>query len=216
MRFNGLLQQDWVVNIKRHYNVKQPLGIICVVCCLLVAMGCNLFEPREAEPPREDDDRIPFRPANSAAGVFPNLQTGVENLAQGQNYDRSLADKFVFEPLDDDAIDPSLPPGIFENWTKDVEMNVLKLMISEASAASVTFAPTPQINENEFVQFRVTYELKLTAKAGGEETTYKGVAEFDVRRVSGIWLVERWKDIERVESFTTWGYLKATLRAKLG
>jgi hypothetical protein len=204
------------VNIKLHNELSNALKLLCAAWCLLIITSCNLFEPREAEPPRFDDDRIPFRPANSAAGVFPNLQTGVENLAQGQNYDRSLADQFVFQPLDDDVIDPSLPPGIFENWTKDVEINVLNLMISEASEASVTFIPTPQINENEFVQFRVTYELKLTPKAGGEEATYKGVAEFDVRRVSGIWLVERWKDIERVENFTTWGYLKGTLRAKLG
>jgi hypothetical protein len=183
---------------------------------LLIITNCNLFEPREAEPPREDDDRVPFRPANSAAGIFPNLQTGIENLADGQNYDRSLEDNFVFLPLDQDAIDPSLPPGIFDNWTKDVEINVLKLMISEASAASVTFTQTPQINENEFVQFRVTYVLKLTPQAGGEEATYQGVAEFDVRRVSGIWLLERWRDIESVENFTTWGFLKGTLRAQLG
>ena len=187
-----------------------------MACCLLIITACNLFQPREAEPPREDDDRIPFRPANSAAGVFPNLQTGVENLSDGQNYERSLADNFVFLPLDQDAIDPSLPPGIFDDWTKDVEVNVLKLMISEASEASVTFTQTPQINENEFVQFRVTYELKLTPAAGGEAATYKGVAEFDVRRISGIWLLERWRDIERVEDFTTWGFLKGTLRAQLG
>ena len=204
------------MNIKLHNELSNALKLLCAAWCLLIITSCNLVEPREAERPRFDDDRIPFRPANSAAGVFPNLQTGVENLVQGQNYDRSLADQFVFQPLDDDVIDPSLPPGIFENWTKDVEINVLNLMISEASEASVTFIPTPQINENEFVQFRVTYELKLTPKAGGEEATYKGVAEFDVRRVSGIWLVERWEDIERDGNFTTWGYLKGTLRAKLG
>lgn len=195
------------------WNALQVLGIASV---LLIIAACNLFEPREAEPPREDDNRIPFQPANSAAGIFPNLQTGVENLANGENYDRSLAENFTFVPLDQDAIDPSLPPGIYNGWTNDVEMNVLKLMISEASVATVKFTQTPQINENEFVQFRVTYELQLTPKGGTEAAIYQGVAEFDVRRISGIWLLETWRDIESVENFTTWGYLKGSLRAQLG
>jgi hypothetical protein len=204
-----------ITKLKSHRSgILAPVAV--VACCLSVTLGCGLFEPREAQPPGGDENRIPFQPANSAAGVFPNLQTGIQNLAQGQNYERSLADQFVFLPLDDDAIDPALPPGIYDNWTTEVEMNVLKLMISEASAATVTFVPTPQINENEFVQFKVTYELKLTSKADGTETTYKGVAEFDVRRITGIWLVEQWRDIERVENLTTWGYLKGTLRARLG
>ena len=189
------------------------------ICCLFLSTGlttgCNLFEPREAQEP-VPDDRVPYRPPNDAAGVFANMRSGIENLAQGQNYERSLADHFVFIPLDQDAIDPSLPPGIFDNWTKDVEMQVLQLMISESSAASVTFRSTPQIIENDFVQFRVTYALSLTAKAGGAETEIQGVAEMGVRRIAGIWQLEQWRDIERVENFTTWGFLRGTLRAKLG
>jgi hypothetical protein len=199
-----------------HQNIRRRMAPVAAVCCLLVLTSCGIFEPRDAEPPLPDETKIPFRPANSATGVFPNLQSGVENLLTGENYERSLEDNFVFLPLDDDAIDPSLPPGIFDGWTKEVEMSVLKLMISESSAAAVSFSPTPQINENEFVQFRVTYSLKLTSKADASETEYGGVAEFDVRRVAGIWQVERWKDIERVDNKTTWGYLKATLRARLG
>ncbi|MGD8414627.1 MAG: hypothetical protein PVF33_10360 [Candidatus Latescibacterota bacterium] len=204
--------------MKRVKLSKKQLILRLAATVILAASltACNLFQPREAENPGGDDDRVAFRPANSAAGVFPNLKSGVENLAQGENYDRSLADDFVFLPLDEDAIDPSLPAGIYENWTKEVELNVLKLMISESSAASVTFSPSPQINENDFVQFRVTYVLKLTSKSDASESEIQGVAEMDVRRISGIWLVERWKDIERVESYTTWGYLKGTLRAQLG
>jgi len=198
------------------HNSIHALRLVGAVFLLFIISACNLFEPREAEDPGADDDRIPFRPANSAAGVFPNLKSGVENLNSGENYDRSLADHFVFLPLDQDAIDPSLPPDIFQDWTKDVEMNVLKLMISESSAASVTFNSTPQINENDFVQFRVTYVLNLTSTATATETEIQGVAEFDVRRISGIWLVEQWKDIESVESFTTWGFLKGSLRDQLG
>lgn len=207
---------DMMMKPNREEYWRRALKLAGAAVLVVAVSACNLFEPREAEDPGGDDDRVPFRPANSAAGVFPNLQSGVENLANGENYDRSLADNFVFRPLDEDAIDPSLPPGIYEEWTRDVEMNVLKLMISESSAATVTFNSTPQINENDFVQFRVTYVLVLTSGGDGSESELRGVAEFDVRRVSGIWVVEQWRDIERVEDFTTWGYLRGSLRAQLG
>jgi hypothetical protein len=175
------------------------------------ATGCNLFEPREAEPPGTSDN-IAYVPPNSAAGVFANLKSGIENLAQGANYDRSLADNFNFLPFEQDAIDL---PGAFENWSKQVEMDVLKLMLSESSDADVTFNRVVNIDETEFVQFRVTYEMRLVAKTGGQESIYKGIAEFDVRRNAGIWELELWREVEQVESFTTWGYLKGTLRQQL-
>jgi hypothetical protein len=136
----------------------------------------------------------------------------VENLAQGANYERSLADNFNFLPFEQDAIDL---PGAFDDWTKDVEMDVLKLMLSESSEAEVSFDRVVNIDENEYVQFRVTYEMRLVAKTGGVEETYQGIAEFDVRRNAGIWELELWREVERVESFTTWGYLKGTLRQRL-
>jgi len=184
--------------------------------CLLVLTGCTVFEPREATPPSSDESGTPYRPPNDASGIFNNLKSGVENLAQGENYDRSLSDLFVFLPRDADAIDPSLPPGIYDGWTKPVEMEVLQLMISESKAATLTFNRSELLNEQDFVQFEVTYELRLTAKADNTESVYKGVAIFDVRRVGGIWLLERWKDNEEIDGFTTWGFLKGTLRAKLG
>jgi hypothetical protein len=79
----------------------------------------------------------------------------------------------------------------------------------------VTFNRIININQNEYVQFRVTYELRLVSKTTGGETVYKGIAEFGVRRNGGIWGLELWRDVERVENFTTWGYLKGTLRLRL-
>jgi hypothetical protein len=201
--------------IKRSFPALTVLALCCLFASTGLLTGCNMFEPREAQPPGVDEG-VPYFPPNDASGVFANLRSGIENLAQGGNYERSLADNFFFVPLDQDAIDPSLPQGIFLDWTKDVELQVLQLMISESADASVVFRSTPQINENDFVQFRVIYELNLTAKAGGAKSEIQGVAEMDMRRIGGIWQLEKWRDVERVENFTTWGYLRGTLRAKLG
>lgn len=190
------------------------LCIVAAVLCAVALTGCNMFQPRAPDPPGADSDKIPWRPANDAAGIFANLTSGIENL-DGVNYDRTLADGgFNFIPLDQDVIDID-DPRAFADWSKKVEVDVLNLMISESSEARVTFNRTVNINESEYVQFRVTYELKLVAKTNGEETAYKGIAEFDVRRNAGIWELELWRDVERVENFTTWGYLKGTLRLRL-
>jgi hypothetical protein len=178
---------------------------------VVMTTGCNFFEPREADPPSTSDN-VPYVPPNGAAGVFANLTSGIENMAQGANYERSLADNFNFIPYEQDAIDL---PGAFADWSKDVEMNVLKLMLSENDDAEVTFNRTVNIDETDYVQFRVTYELSFVSKSDGTQAVYKGIAEFDVRRNAGIWEVELWREVEKVESFTTWGYLKGTLRQRL-
>lgn len=196
----------------RHKMAKWTLVTSVAIAVVMTATtGCKMFEPREAEPPGTSDN-VAYVPPNSAAGVFANLKSGVENLAQGANYDRSLADNFNFLPFEQDAIDL---PGAFENWSKQVEMDVLKLMLSESNEAEVTFNRVVNIDETEFVQFRVTYEMRLVSKTGGQETIYKGIAEFDVRRNAGIWELELWREVEQVESFTTWGYHKGTLRQRL-
>lgn len=178
-----------------------------------IVSGCSMFEPREAEPPGSDTDKVDFVPANDASGIFVNLRSGVENLLEGANYERSLAENFNFVPLDQDVID--LPNVDWSNWTKAVEMSVLRLMLSEASDASVTFNQSILTSQNDFVAFQVTYELELTSATSGIVSTYQGTAQFDVRRTAGIWELELWKETAKVGNETTWGYLKGTLKERL-
>jgi hypothetical protein len=186
-------------------------AVLPAVVGVVLLAGCNMFEPRAANPPGDDQDKIPWVPANDADGIFANLTSGIGNL-DGVNYERTLADNFDLLPLDQDAIDL---PGAFVDWTKQVEVDVLNLMLSESNEATVTFQRTRNINQSEYVQFRVEYELRLVAKANGAESVYKGIAEFDVRRNGGIWELELWREVEKVENQTTWGYLKGTLRLRL-
>lgn len=200
--------------VRNKTEIKRGVGVMVAAMFVAALSGCNMFEPRDPDPPGSDSDKIPWRPANDAAGIFANLTSGIENL-DGVNYQRTLSDGgFNFIPLDQDVIDIN-DPRAYADWSKDVEVDVLNLMLSEARSATVTFNRTVNINQSEYVQFRVNYELEMTAKADGSVTVYKGIAEFDVRRNAGIWELELWRDVERVESFTTWGYLKGTLRLRL-
>ncbi len=199
---------------KYHKYTTQLLtaGILAVLL-LSVLTGCGMFEPREPDKPGGAGDSESFVPANDAAGIFVNMRSGIQNLLEGANYERSLADNFMFVPLDQDVID--LPTVDWSDWTQAVEMSVLRLMLSESSAATVVFNRTILTSEPERVQFSVTYTLELTSNTSGLTTTYKGVAQFDVRRTSGIWELELWKETAKAGNETTWGYLKGTLKERL-
>jgi hypothetical protein len=195
----------------QHKTQVLSAGFIAVFVLALFT-GCSMFEPRV---PEEGDpgDSEAFVPANDAAGIFVNIRSGVENLLVGANYERSLADNFMFVPLDQDVID--LPSVDWSNWTKSVEMTVLRLMLAESRAATVTFNRTVLTSVPERVQFNVTYKLELTSNTSGLVSTYEGVAQFDVRRTAGIWELELWKETAKAGNVTTWGYLKGTLKERL-
>jgi hypothetical protein len=182
---------------------------------MVVAPGCSIFEPREAQPPRDvGQSGVPFVPPNDASGVFPNLKSGIENLLDGANYKRSLSDNFNFEALLDDQVD--LGVEVYEDWSKDVEEGVLDFMLSGADTIEVDFNPLVIQDETDFVQFRVEYDLRMVLSSGGVQV-YRAVAEFDVRRFSsGQWELDLWKEIEPVGDFTSWGYLKGQIRDQIG
>jgi hypothetical protein len=188
--------------------------ILCLWGASLIS-GCSIFEPREAQPPRDvTQTGIPYIPPNDASGVFPNLKSGVENLSSGQNYKRSLSETFNFVPLLDDKVD--LGAQIFEGWSKEVEGNVLDFILSGADSIEVDFNPVVKQDETDFVQYRVDYTLRIVPTGGGPVQFYRAVAEFDMRRIGAAgWKLDVWEDIEPVGDFTSWGYLRGTIRDQI-
>jgi hypothetical protein len=198
------------------------IGIVRVtVLCLIfvwntaLMSGCSVFEPREAQPPRDvAESGVSYVPPNDASGVFANLKSGIENLLDGANYKRSLSEDFNFIALLDDQVD--LGTEVYENWSKEVEEDVLDFMLAGADTIEVEFNPSVSQDETDFVQFRVEYFLRLVLSGGGGTEVYRAVAEFDMRRIGGQWELDLWKEIEPVGDFTSWGYLKGQYRDQIG
>jgi len=193
-----------------HMSVGARLAVVMLTVSVL-ATGC-LLEPRQPIPPGEGGQDSDWVPPDQPAVVFQNLKTGLENL-NGVNYNRSLSDDFGFSPTLQDSLDPSLP-GAYDGWDLSVEEGVTNLMVSEADTIEVDFNQSVNINEADFVQFRVEYTLRVVSQATGS-TTYKGVAHFDVRRETAGWHLLYWDEVENVDGFSTWGFLKGTLRLQL-
>jgi len=180
--------------------------------------GC-LFEARDAEPPGSGgQDQIPL---DDPTDVFSALKRSLESRLSG-NYENALSDNFVFLPMINDEQDPTFPPGIFDNWTKQIEKDVLQQIFGDYGTLSVTFATSRDINENDYVRFRAEYDL-ITTDAGSptDSTRYRAVAHIDTRNENGNWRIDRWEDIEQTAApgggfYRSWGFLRGAVRQRLG
>jgi hypothetical protein len=180
----------------------------------LVALPACLFDTREAQPPSTECEVVTL---DSNEQVFRAMEKALEECEKPANYERAISANFVFSPTLTDSLDQNFDgTGVFNGWTKQVEMDVLNLLLSDAQKINVAFTPTPIINKNNFVRYRVDYTLDVIDKASPTDTThYGGVAQFDVRNEGGNWRVTFWDEIETVAGKSTWGFLKGVLRLRL-
>lgn len=188
---------------------RRIISIVAYVVILGSVSSC-IFDTRPADPPGGPGSTwvVPNLPTQ----VFTNMRTGLEELT-GVNYKRSIDDGFTFVPLPEDANNPTLD-GAFDNWTADVEKEVVDKLLADASDITLQFSNIEQIfDQTPFAFFRVDYKLTVMDNSTPPDTTtYQGKAQFDMRDGSKGWQLIRWEDIERVSGFATWGFLRGTLR----
>ncbi|UCH85225.1 MAG: hypothetical protein JSW50_05925 [Candidatus Latescibacterota bacterium] len=174
---------------------------------MLSTVGCDIFDTREPEPPGSGG--TPWEPPTVPSIVFTNLTTGLEDLT-GVNYEKSLGETFKFVPMPADV--DRLGPEVFADWTKSVEVDVTQRILAAASSVEVSFInPEQTLDQDPFATFEAPYELIVTDTQGKKET-YKGRARFDMQRLSQGWHLIQWEDLEGVQGFATWGYLRGTTR----
>jgi hypothetical protein len=177
------------------------------VCLLFMVTGC-IFDTREANPPGGEGStwQVPDFPSK----VFINMKSGLEELT-GTNYERSLDASFTFVPLPEDA---NQLPGAFDNWTAEVEMQVVRRLLADASKITVDFTDLEQIlSQTGFADFQGFYDLTIIDRSTPPDTTqYKGKAQFNFQEGSKGWQIVRWEDIEFVTDFATWGFLRGSRR----
>jgi len=182
---------------------------------LLLLTGC-LFEAREAQPPGTGTGGPPPVSLRFPSDVLQALASGLESLTRS-NYERAISETFIFSPTLEDSLDLNfIGTGVFDNWTKAVEMEVYDNLIAEASEITVTFNNAPIINDNTFVRYDVSYDLTIISRAVPPDTSvYKARAYFDVRNEGGNWRLTYWDELELVENLTSWGFLRGTIRKRL-
>jgi hypothetical protein len=184
-----------------------------LVACLLAvaATSACLFDTRE--PQKADDDTTNYIPLTDPQQVFVAIRESINDTQTDANYENAVSDRFIFSPSLQDSLDQNfIGTGVYDNWGKQKELDVLNRLLADSDYLRVDFTPSIEINQNTFVRFRVEYDLDATNVSAPLDTLrYKGVAFFDVRRRDGNWRLEYWDEIEGVAGFASWGYLKGVL-----
>jgi hypothetical protein len=187
-----------------------------LACAMLLQTPACLFDTRDAQEPGTNPG-CPVISLDTPVQAFVAIEQALEACKQDANYERAISTNFVFSPTLTDSLDQNfIGTGVYDNWTKPVEMEVVKLLLSDAKKINVSFNPSILINKNTFVRYRVNYTLDVIPAASPTDTThYAGVAEFDVRNEGGNWRVTFWNEVETVGGLATWGFLKGILRLRL-
>jgi len=198
--------------IARRYT----LALLTAVMLCVTLPAC-LFSTREDEVQPPGTGGCPVVSLNDPLQVFSALKQALNVCKQDANYERALSSTFLFSPTLQDSLDQNfINTGVFDNWNKTRELEALGLLLADAQTLLAEFSPSVEINKNTFVRYRVNYELGVVATATPADTTrYRGVAFFDVRNEGGNWRLTYWNDIDTVDGFSTWGYLRGILGLRL-
>jgi hypothetical protein len=201
--------------MKRFKHVKATILI-----AFLVFQSCNILEPREAQPPEQGQDPLWIVP-NNPKDVFLNLKVGFAST-KDSNYDRSLDPTFVFVPRDGDVA--QFPPAVFQNWTKEVELQVLRTIKGTfPSSRAIQFGTGPDmIFTKEDIEvgrayFEGPYMILLRASPlPAPVDTFAGIARFTVVQGSQGWVLTAWQDLDLSGGYPTSSWLRGTYRASGG
>lgn len=176
--------------------------------------GC-LFDTRDDHPPISDESDAVI--LDDPLAPFEALTVALESRKEA-NYERAISENFVFSPTQEDSSDQTFAgEPVYDNWTKAVELDVLRLLLADAQHIEVNFFPTAEGGgTTTFQRYRVAYELRVVTHAEPTDTSvYKGSAYFDNRNEGGNWRLVFWDELDSVPGFFTWGYLKGILRLRL-
>lgn len=183
---------------------------VVFVLVSLAVNGC-IFEPRQPDEPVEEE-RSWVNPTNPR-NVFTNLKTGLSE-ERNSNYERSLAANFTFVPRPED--ETQLPGGAFDDWTKQVEMEMLtRLKGDYPGERSIQFGENGKFERESIEVGKAEFEgpyILVVKNASGVEETYSGKAIFYIEETSQGWALVKWEDIDVFGSNPTFGYLRGSLR----
>ena len=186
----------------------KPRAACRVVLVVLLAAGCDLFQAREPEDPIGDAGT--WLQPDTPERVVENLQNAVAEL-NTQNYLRSLADPFTFEP----TVAAESREPLLASWTRAEEeayFTRLKAAAEPFSGRSLQlFDTAPSIVGDDVYVLAATYQLTIPHSRADENvpTDVQGRVLWEiVQGADGLWRLRSWTDQE-LGGNASWSDLKA-------
>jgi hypothetical protein len=185
--------------------------------CLLAGCGQFPFQVGESQKPIGSATKV--IPATEPAAVFSNL-VYCFNDQKANLYLEQLTDDFVFVA---DAIDVATLeqtyPGIFNDWTLDVEGRVTQYMLDSGRCAfaSLTLSNETVLDEPTDTTYSSQVDYGIALLISADAQNYSGQARLFMRKLSdNLWRIYRWEDIRPQDApYDTWGILRGRIRATL-
>ena len=192
---------------------------------LVALAACSLFEPREAEPPSQSNDR--WQPPYSPQAVVNNIAWNLEDR-NIFNYTNCLDTSFVFTP---DPADVSEFGGSYDlsDWSySDEQVNIQQLFVTaegdttlpEDSLVSVIMTsvagyPDEPVPSGSTDVYREYYVFFAGSSFCSESLPGRGIARLSMLEDEfGLWWVYHWEDNrpESPDSSFTFALVKAERR----
>lgn len=177
-----------------------------IVLLLVVLAGCDLFAPRRPEPPIDDSGT--YVQPDTPDQVIENLRNAVAEL-NAQNYRRSFADDFVFEPT---ATAQARDQSIWNGWSVQDEESYFRAL---AEAARLTSGNELRLNDTEttagetLFTVNASYLLTVNHRRPDLPNTLQGRLVWTIEQgQDGLWRITRWSDRELGDA-ASWSDLKA-------
>ena len=180
---------------------------------LMLGAGCNLFEPRDPEPPTQTSDS--FIPPTDPDVVIENLQNAIAQK-NSVNYVRCFADPsrtarpFQFSPSPDAG---SRYASVFANWTVDQEKVYFQNLVARASGKVNAYSNlllthrVVTLTADSAIQ---SYDYTLTFEHS--DPSFPTVATGNLQFVLGLdnnnaWVIYRWSDFKTTGD-VQWSHFK--------
>ena len=193
--------------------MRSPLLILIILTAAALS-SCELFEPREPEPPITGGSA--FEPPTSPSIVLKNLQNALL-FANALDYRKCFSDssdgltRFRFVPAPDGE---SVAPGRFSDWSIDEEEEYIRTIFSEmqeGAIASLTLTP-PDVTTTpigDSIRFTADYAVSFPHTRQGVEREAFGRLIFTMRLSDrNEWAITRWQDLS-IDDRPTWSLIKA-------
>lgn len=166
--------------------IRLVLLFVLFVVGLWFVEACD-FTPRTPQPPETDEGRLVN--LSDPDSVLFQIKVGFEDGII-TSYMNALTEDFRFFPDEQDSIALSVEkPGVFDEWTRDVEQGVIGLVFQTSTTRGFSSATAEStVLGVDVVVLDEDYEFIV------DTNTYAGRAELQMRLASGAWRIFRWID----------------------
>lgn len=185
----------------------RPYGMALWFGLALLAASCDLFTPREPEPPAQEGGT--FLQPDTPEQVIENIQSAIEEL-NAPNYGRSLAASLRFTPT---PAAQGQDPSTWTSWTKSEEERYFSTAAAAAQLGTghllLLLDPTVAVLSDDRFQYDATYELTINHNRPEIPTAARGRLIWIITQGDdGLWSLSEWTDRE-AGGAVSWSDLKA-------